>query len=505
MSDLPFSGALVVSCQPVDDGPLDRPEIVVAFARAAVAAGAAALRIEGADNVAAVVPAVPVPVIGLIKRDLADSPVRITAFLDDVDALAAAGARIIAVDATRRRRPVPVADLLARIHAHGCLAMADLATEADARAARALGFDILGTTMSGYTGGPVPEAPDLAFVAACRALGGPVIAEGRYNTPPLAAAAIAAGADAVCVGSAITRPEHVTGWFRDAVAAVAARRAKPVLALDIGGTKLAAALVRDGVVLERRQVPTPPQVASGAWFARLADLLVDWRGTYAAAGAAVTGVVVDGLWSALNPAVLPIPDRTPIAARLGDLLDRPVRVTNDAQAAAWGEYRRGAGRGRDMVFVTVSTGIGGGAVLGGRLVTGARGLAGSLGQMTTASGAPLEACASGTALAAAAAALGHPADTRHLFAAAAAGEAWATAIVVAAASAVAAGLVDLQRLFDPEVIVVGGGIGLLDAFRDPVAARLADVDARLRPAVVPAALGADAGLVGIADLALAAA
>jgi N-acetylmannosamine-6-phosphate 2-epimerase/N-acetylmannosamine kinase len=79
------------------------------------------------------------------------------------------------------------------------------------------------------------------------------------------------------------------------------------------------------------------------------------------------------------------------------------------------------------------------------------------------------------------------------------------AIVAAAASAVAAGLVDLQRLFDPEVIVVGGGIGLLDAFRDPVAARLADVDARLRPAVVPAALGADAGLVGIADLALAAA
>lgn len=500
MTTLPFAGSLIVSCQPVDDGPLDSTDIIVAYARAAEASGGAALRIEGADHVAAVTAAVALPVIGIIKRDLADSPVRITAFLEDVDALAAAGATIIAVDGTDRVRPVPAAALLARIHAHGRLAMADLATEAEARAAKAAGFDILGTTMSGYTGGPVPEAPDLAFVRACRALGGAVIAEGRYNTPALAAEAIAAGADAVCVGSAITRPEYITTWFGDAVGTARRRRDETVLALDVGGTKLAAALVRNGRIIERTQRPTPPLPGSEAWFAAVVDLVGGWRGRFTHVGAAVTGVVADGVWSALNPAVLAIPENTPIRDRLTELLGCPAVAVNDAQAAAWGEYRYGAGQGRDMVFVTVSTGIGGGAIVDGRLLTGARGLAGSLGQIAL-GGASLEAQASGSALAAAAARTGHASDTRALFAAAEAGETWAAAIIDAGAAAFAAGLVDLQRLLDPEVVVLGGGIGLLPLYQSRVHAALADAPARLRPQIVPAALGADAGLIGIADLA----
>lgn len=501
MTTLPFAGSLIVSCQPVDDGPLDSTAVIVAYARAAEASGAAALRIEGADHVAAVTASVRIPVIGIIKRDLNDSPVRITAFLEDVDALAAAGAAIIAVDGTDRVRPVPAATLLARIHAHGRLAMADLATEAEARAAKAAGFDILGTTMSGYTGGPVPEAPDLAFVRACRALGGAVIAEGRYNAPALAAEAIAAGADAVCVGSAITRPEYITVWFRDAVGAARRRRDETVLALDVGGTKLAAALVQNGRILERRQMPTPPLPGSDAWFAAARDLVADWQGRFSRAGAAVTGVVArDGGWWALNPAVLAIPENTPVAARLTDALGCPTVAVNDAQAAAWGEYRHGAGQGRDMVFVTVSTGIGGGAIVDGRLLTGARGLAGSLGQIAL-GGASLETRASGTALATASARAGHASDTRALFAAAEAGETWAMAIIDAGAAAFAAGLVDLQRLLDPEVVVVGGGIGLLPLHQARVQAALADAPVRLRPTIVPAALGADAGLIGIADIA----
>lgn len=500
MTVLPFTGCLIVSCQPVDDGPLDTTEMIVAFARAAESAGAAALRIEGADHVAAVVAAVRIPVIGLVKRDFADSPVRITALLEDVDALAAAGAAIIAVDATDRIRPVSVAALLARIRAHGRLAMADLASEAEARTARALGFDIVGTTMSGYTGGPVPETPDLALVAACRALGGAVIAEGRYNSPLMAGAAIAAGADAVCVGSAITRTEHVTNWFRDAVEAAAARRSRPVLALDIGGTKLAAALVRDGALLDRRQVPTPARVASDAWFAAIVDLVADWRGGYDRIGAAATGLIADGLWSALNPTVLPIPPGTPLARRLTALLGAPAIAMNDAQAAAWGEYRHGAGRGRDMLFVTVSSGIGGGLVLGGRLVTGARGLAGSLGQIGL-GGPSLESRASGFAMAAAAGRAGHAADTRKLFEAFEAGDAWARRIVEEAATALALALVDAQRLVDMQVVVLGGGIGLLAPFRACLATALAGVDPTLRPDVLPAILAADAGLVGAADLA----
>jgi N-acetylmannosamine-6-phosphate 2-epimerase/N-acetylmannosamine kinase len=138
-----------------------------------------------------------------------------------VAALAEAGADIVAFDATPRPRPATVAALTAAAHGAGVLAMADCATEADAAAALADGADIVGTTLSGYTGGPVPEEPDLALVRACARLaapyGRPVVAEGRLRTPQQARAAMLHGADCVVVGSAITRIEHITGWFAAAI------------------------------------------------------------------------------------------------------------------------------------------------------------------------------------------------------------------------------------------------------------------------------------------------
>lgn len=211
-------GRLVVSCQPVPDGALDRPEITAAFARAALDGGAAGLRIEGLENLAAVRRVTDAPVIGLIKADRADTPVRITPLVEHVRGLIALEADIIAVDATDRARPEPLAALLAAIHDGGALAMADCATADDGRAALALGFDILGSTMAGYTGGPIPKEPDLALLRDLASMGAFTIAEGRYHTPTQAAEAIRAGADAVVVGSAITRPEHVTDWFAHAVA-----------------------------------------------------------------------------------------------------------------------------------------------------------------------------------------------------------------------------------------------------------------------------------------------
>ncbi len=100
-------GRLIVSCQPVPGSPFDNVASVVAYAQAVGASGASGLRIEGAANVTAVVQAGDLPVIGLIKRDLDDSPVRITPFLEDVKALCDAGAAIVAVDATDRPRPFP--------------------------------------------------------------------------------------------------------------------------------------------------------------------------------------------------------------------------------------------------------------------------------------------------------------------------------------------------------------------------------------------------------------
>lgn len=98
-------GQTVVSIQPVVGSPLEKTEFIVAMALAAQQAGAKALRIEGINNVAAVATNVTIPIIGIVKRDLIDSPVRITPYVEDVDALAAAGATIIAFDATDRLRP----------------------------------------------------------------------------------------------------------------------------------------------------------------------------------------------------------------------------------------------------------------------------------------------------------------------------------------------------------------------------------------------------------------
>ncbi len=208
---------LVVSCQPVDDGPLDHDEVVARLAEAALTGGARALRIEGAARLAHVRRRLPQALlIGIVKRDLADSAVRITPLRSDVQALADAGADVIAVDATERPRPLAVAALRQAIAEVGCIAMADCATVAEGEAAAALGFEIVGTTMSGYTGGPVPAEPDWALLAALVDRHPRVMAEGRVHTPAQVARAFALGAWAVTVGTAITRTELLTRSFAEA-------------------------------------------------------------------------------------------------------------------------------------------------------------------------------------------------------------------------------------------------------------------------------------------------
>lgn len=214
---------LIVSCQPVIGGAMDSPAIVAAMARAALDGGAAGLRIEGLANLRAIRAAgVTCPVIGLIKHSVPGSDVYISPLAEDAAALAAAGADIVAFDATLRPRPVPVAALVAAAHAAGAVAMADCATADDAAAAIADGADVAGSTLSGYTGGPVGDEPDLDLVTAMARMGRPVFAEGRYRTPEQAQAALRAGAWAVVVGSAITRIEHIAGWFTAALREAAA-------------------------------------------------------------------------------------------------------------------------------------------------------------------------------------------------------------------------------------------------------------------------------------------
>lgn len=212
-----IQNGLIASCQPVDNGAMDKPEIVAAMAAASVAGGAAGLRIEGIENLKAARKVVDVPIIGIVKRDLPDSPVRITPFLQDIDDLYNAGADIIAFDGTNRVRPTTIEACVQRIKELGVMSMADCSNFAEGMYCQQLGVDLIGSTMSGYTGGETPKEPDLQLVRDLVTNGCRVMAEGRYNTPELAAVAIKNGAYAVTVGSALTRLEHIVGWFVEAI------------------------------------------------------------------------------------------------------------------------------------------------------------------------------------------------------------------------------------------------------------------------------------------------
>ncbi|MDX3976326.1 N-acetylmannosamine-6-phosphate 2-epimerase [Shinella sp.] len=212
-------GRLVVSCQAAETSPLHATEHIVALARAAVLGGASGVRIEGVRNVQAVRGVIGLPIIGITKIAQPGSDVYITPSLDDVRNLAAAGADVIAFDATDRPRPVPVVDIVGEIVRLKKISMADISTLAEARQAIAAGADFVGTTLSGYTPYTTgTTAPDFALMQDLAAAGIPFVAEGRIWEPEQARRALELGAAFVVVGSAITRPDEITRRFADALA-----------------------------------------------------------------------------------------------------------------------------------------------------------------------------------------------------------------------------------------------------------------------------------------------
>jgi len=216
-------GALIVSCQALPDEPLFSADIMARMAVAARQGGAAGIRANTPVDVAAIRAAVgDLPIIGLWKVVVPGfEDVYITPRFKEVQAVAEAGADIIAVDATRRPHPEgSAADLIrAAKSATGRLVMADISTVEEAIAAAEAGADIVSTTLSGYTSySPQREEPDLDLVRDLASrLKIPVIAEGRIVTPDQARAALDAGAFAVVVGGAITRPQQITVRFARAL------------------------------------------------------------------------------------------------------------------------------------------------------------------------------------------------------------------------------------------------------------------------------------------------
>lgn len=306
------------------------------------------------------------------------------------------------------------------------------------------------------------------------------------------------------------------------------------IGIDIGGTKIAAALVSEsGEIIRDLKVPTPAKDSE-----KIADAVVDLINELAS-GQQVTavGVAAAGFIDAERANIVYAPNLSwrnePLKAKLEARVNLPVFIDNDANAAGWAEFRFGAGRGvKHMVMLTVGTGVGGAVVVDGHLLRGGFGIAAELGHINLVpNGEPcgcgqlgcLESYGSGTALLNAAkrlASSGDPAGARlaelqadageltgqEVYQAIQDGDAGTLALLADLGAALGRAVASLTAVLDPELVVIGGGVSATgDLLLDPIrAAYLAHLPARgFRPElrIVQAELVNDAGVVGAADLA----
>ncbi len=219
-----LKNGLIVSCQSEGDDPFNRPELLATFARAAAMGGAAAIRAQGVENITAIRTAVDLPIIGIMKGQFANGWVCITPDFKDIEQLIDAGADVIALDVTPRKRPngMDGVEFFDTVRSRFTVPlMADISTFEEGIRAAEMGADLVATTLSGYTeyteahAGDQPDYDLLEQLT--RGSKAPVVAEGRIWTPEQAREAMRRGAFSVVVGTAITRPRVVTRKFVDAM------------------------------------------------------------------------------------------------------------------------------------------------------------------------------------------------------------------------------------------------------------------------------------------------
>lgn len=311
---------------------------------------------------------------------------------------------------------------------------------------------------------------------------------------------------------------------------------RPALAIDLGGTKIMAAIVSpDGRVISRNYCPTLAVKGTKEVIDRLSSAA---EGVVTKAGlrfSELAGIVIAaaGALNAEKGVITSSPNlpgwhNVPLRDILADRLGIATYMINDASAAALGEHRFGAGRGLDnLVYLTVSTGIGGGIIIGGKLYTGANGSAGEIGHMIIEADGPqcscgnsgcLEALASGTAVAAEAVkriGQGEASSITELAKdasktitaktvalAARQGDYLACDVVAKAAYYLGIGLANVVNIFNPEMVIIGGGMSQMGDMLLKPARKVVKQRAFRLPAqtvrIVRARLGGDAGVIGAA-------
>lgn len=311
---------------------------------------------------------------------------------------------------------------------------------------------------------------------------------------------------------------------------------QPILAVDLGGTNVrAAAILPDGTIVARRQVPTRAEMGVSEVIERVAEAVATVAAAAHVPPTAPVGLVLPGALNPLTGFVTIAPNLgwrdLPIRDLMAERIGRPVAIGNDVNAGAFGEWHYGVGQGtRDFIYIACGTGVGGGIITDGRLLLGRDGLAGEVGHMVVTLDGPrchcgghgcLEAYAGGWAIEAAAQVLldaGIPSILTELMEergeqlsgplinyAAEHDDGLAIEVLSRAGRALGFAVASLVHLFNPEVVAIGGGVISAGSFLfDPMHEALAEqlingFERDLR--VIPAALGQDSGLLGAVVLA----
>lgn len=313
------------------------------------------------------------------------------------------------------------------------------------------------------------------------------------------------------------------------------------IGVDVGGTSIRAARFAgdDHRPVAKTKIPSQAAKGSDVVLQRLESAVREVAGgeldSVAGIGIAAAGPIDPYIGVVLKAPNLAGWENFPLKRLMEERLHRPVHIGNDANLAALGEWRFGAGRGhQDVLYLTISTGIGGGVITGGRLLVGARGLAAEVGHMLAIPDGPmcgcgqrghLEAVASGSAIARAAQAKLKAGDGSEskiwdlcggdldsvtgaiVGDAALAGDEFACRLIVEAGTFIGRTLASLLHAFNPSIVIFGGGVSMLgDVLLDPirVAVRQYTISEAYWQAcpIVAAALGDDAGLIGAGALAM---
>jgi len=280
------------------------------------------------------------------------------------------------------------------------------------------------------------------------------------------------------------------------------------LALDIGGTKIAAAIVKNGEVEQRQQIHTPRENVVEGMHQALEQLLTHYAGQFDYVAVASTGIINDGVLTALNPKNLGGLNQFPLKESIAKHTDKPIGLLNDAQAATYAEYQlQDSEKVSNFVFITVSTGVGGGVILNQQLQTGPKGIAGHIGHTLADPNGPMcgcgrrgcvEAVAAGRAIEAVSSQWDDPCEPREVFERFRKNDEKATALIERSAKAIANLVANLVIGLDVQKVVIGGSVGLAEGYLPLVKRFLQDMPAVYSCDIESAKFGQDAGLIGAA-------